>query len=54
MRRVNINIILTCEGKTSLKEMNCKYMPVPKNVTKRDAVAKKGIISSLILSSLDS
>ena len=29
-------------------------MPVPKNVTKRDAIAKKGMLSRLILSSLDS
>ena len=28
-------------------------MPVPKNVTKRDAIAKKGMLSCLILSSLD-
>ena len=28
-------------------------MPVPKNVTKRDAIAKKGMVSCLILSSLD-
>ena len=29
-------------------------MPVPKNATKRDAIAKKGMLSCLILSSLDS
>ena len=29
-------------------------MPVPKNVAKRDAIAKKGMLSCLILSSLDS
>ena len=29
-------------------------MPVPKNVTKRDAIATKGMLSCLILSTLDS
>ena len=29
-------------------------MPVPKNVTNLDAIAKKGMLSCLILSSLDS
>ena len=48
------------KGKAKKKQKSLKRlvqllgMPVPKNVTKRDAIAKKGMFSCLILSSLDS